>query len=30
VVRITIPLALITIVALIPLDYLWWAALGWF
>ncbi|MFN7010780.1 MAG: SLC13 family permease [Allorhizobium sp.] len=29
VVRITIPLALITIVALIPLDYLWWAALGW-
>lgn len=29
VVRVTVPLALITIVALLPLDYLWWVLLGW-
>lgn len=29
VVRVTVPLALITLVALLPLDYLWWVVLGW-
>jgi di/tricarboxylate transporter len=28
-VKITIPLALLTIMILMPLDYLWWIALGW-
>jgi di/tricarboxylate transporter len=28
-VKITLPLALITIVILMPLDYLWWWLLGW-
>ena len=27
--KITVPLALITIVLLMPLDYLWWNLLGW-
>ncbi len=27
--RITLPLALITFVVLVPLDYLWWCLLGW-
>lgn len=27
--KITLPLALITFVALVPLDYLWWRLLGW-
>lgn len=28
-VRLTVPLALITVVALVPLDFLWWRLLGW-
>jgi len=28
-VKITIPLAILTIVVLMPLDYLWWQLLGW-
>ncbi|WP_370673882.1 SLC13 family permease [Pleomorphomonas sp. PLEO] len=28
-VKVTVPLALITLVALVPLDFLWWKALGW-
>ncbi|WP_413701644.1 SLC13 family permease [Psychromonas sp. KJ10-10] len=28
-VKITLPLALLTIVLLMPLDYLWWVLLGW-
>ncbi len=27
--KITLPLALITFVVLLPLDYLWWKLLGW-
>ena len=27
--KITLPLALITVLFLIPLDYLWWVTLGW-
>jgi len=27
--KITLPLALLTIVVLMPLDYLWWSVLGW-
>jgi len=28
-VKVTVPLALITLVALVPIDFLWWKALGW-
>jgi di/tricarboxylate transporter len=28
--RLTVPLALISIVALIPLHYLWWRVIGYF
>jgi len=28
-VKVTVPLALITLVALVPVDFLWWKALGW-
>lgn len=28
--KVTVPLALITLVALVPVDFLWWKALGWF
>lgn len=28
--KVTLPLAAITFIALIPLDYLWWKLLGWF
>lgn len=28
--KVTVPLALITLVALVPIDFLWWKALGWF
>jgi di/tricarboxylate transporter len=28
--RLTIPLALISIVVLIPLQYLWWRVIGYF
>jgi di/tricarboxylate transporter len=30
IVKVTIPLAAITLVALVPIDYLWWRLLGWF
>jgi anion transporter len=30
IVRVTVPLAVITILALLPLDYLWWRLTGWF
>lgn len=29
VLKITLPLALLTFIALLPLDYLWWRVLGW-
>lgn len=29
-VKVTVPLALITLAALVPIDFLWWKALGWF
>jgi hypothetical protein len=28
--KLTLPLAAITLFALFPLDYLWWTLLGWF
>ena len=28
--KLTAPLAAITLIVLLPLDYLWWALLGWF
>ena len=28
-VKVTVPLALITLVVLVPIDFLWWKALGW-
>jgi di/tricarboxylate transporter len=28
-VKLTVPLALITLVVLVPIDFLWWKALGW-
>lgn len=28
-VRVTVPLALITLVVLVPIDFLWWKLLGW-
>ena len=27
--KITLPLAAITLLVLLPLDYLWWRLLGW-
>lgn len=28
-VKVTVPLALITLVVLVPIDFLWWKLLGW-